>query len=358
MQSETVIQDLAVESMTASLAANTGHFIPHSHAVIAAAKAIQTSNMERAVQLLMGETDNKVKKYDYKTLCASEIKDGHVLIGMCGNVTAYCRTLVDFDVESVEASNVPFLHRAFRTVALVISSKEAKAYCRKHACNANLWYFAFNLLNRIDVLYTKALHDEESIVAANPRNGDSKLDQIDKSPFKRAAATLTKGLEDIASFLSDASVVEEPPVFQNLRFSAKSKAALVSPTKPKGGGGGGVGNDGNKRKGSPNGDSGGDSKKDKKDNKGAINCADGKLIKLPDKFPDGETPLCPAKLRNNSRGCRNPKCKKSHKGPNKWSTTLIQFMKKVVEDSPDLTWNPEVMTPSILSLNMNQGGDN
>ena len=80
-------------------------------------------------------------------------------------------------------------------------------------------------------------------------------------------------------------------------------------------------------------------------------------LNLPKEWPPGELPLCPAKLRDKTRGCLSPACKakKNHKDPDLWSPTLFKFMCDFVDsDKEHLAWNEELVTPEMLKLKYNQ----
>ncbi len=78
---------------------------------------------------------------------------------------------------------------------------------------------------------------------------------------------------------------------------------------------------------------------------------------MPEKseWPQGEKHLCVGKLGNDSKGCGNPEgCKLNHKEPKAWSARLFEVMQAHVAKHPILAWNPSLVTPEMLGLELNK----
>ena len=65
-------------------------------------------------------------------------------------------------------------------------------------------------------------------------------------------------------------------------------------------------------------------------------------------WPPGETPICPATLRDGSKGCTRGNCTENHAKIGTWSKALIKCMISHVDKFPDLIWKQAVATPDIL----------
>ena len=78
---------------------------------------------------------------------------------------------------------------------------------------------------------------------------------------------------------------------------------------------------------------------------------------MPTEWPQGEQQLCGANMRNGSTGCRHPKCERSHKPHDQWSQPMKTLMMDHVAQTDDLFWNPEVVTPEKLGLQLNRSAE-
>ena len=341
---ESPITDLVAAAKGQQASFNTAHLLPHGHEVTAAVDAVAQAANRRMVQSLLDEAPSKTNNVITKSICTSTIGSMGTCVGALANTTALLLTLVSFDPTSDEMENVPFLHYAARRIAVVVTSKEYIWYAKKHVCNANIHYYVFNLFNRVHATASKVLMDEGSIAAASPGNGDALKGVVNKSYLVLANASLNRGLEHIKNVCADAVIVEEVAIFTHSVFGRTASTASGTP----------------KRHSDEAGGNAQEPKKVKKEkvaktvNSRAINCINGQMINMPTTWPDGETPLCGGVLRNGSKGCKNPKCSRNHDKPPAWSKALIQHMKSHVKADKNLTWNPLVMTPDILGLDMNK----
>ena len=348
MMSPQPITNLSDTALGSQASFTSAHFLPHGHDSLGEMVEIQQAKAVREIQQILDEAQSKVARVSTKTIVTSIIRSMDVVVGGCANTTVLLSTLVDFDATSVEDTKVPFLHYAARRLAIMLTSKEYVAYGKKHACNAKLYYSAFALFNRVQVALFKVITDEASISAANQNNGSANVKSINTAPFKMAKAILDRGLTTLFAVLSESEVLEETVVFQNSIFSDEHKALVAAQVKKRGVPLQDVDVPLTKRqkqslKPTP---SAGTARK----NVGAIDSLSSDMITMPKTYPEGEIALCPAALRNKSKGCANPKCSRSHDGPDKWSPAMTSCMIAHVKADDNLAWNPQVMTPEMLKL--------
>ena len=201
---------------------------------------------------------------------------------------------------SLDASKAPFLHLAARKIAILLTSKETIKFTRKNKCNANLYYYAFGLFDRTQAIVAKVLNNECLIRAANPPNGNSNATSVNAAHFRIAANTLDKDLTTMIKVIAEAETLVPNAMFTNSIFGPAAQAALATAAVKK-------------RMPPANWDHDGpiDKKQKKKDpashkitNVGSIILSTSAVLTLPAKWPAGEVGLCPAKLRNNSKGCK------------------------------------------------------
>ena len=349
MMSTQPITNLSDTALGSQASFTSAHFLPHGHDSLAEMMDIQQAKAVREIQQILDEAQSKVARVSTKTIVTSIIRSIDVVVGGCANTTVLLSTLVDFDATSVEDTKVPFLHGAVRRIAIMLTSKEYVAFAKKNACNAKLYYWAFALFHRVQAALFKVVTDEASISAANQNNGSANAKSINTSPFKMAKAILDRGLTTLFAVLSESEVLEETVVFQNSIFSDEHKALVAAQVK--------------KRMLPLQNLDVALTKKQKiaalktatpavkaRNNVGAITSKSSDMITMPKAYPEGEIALCPAALRNKSKGCANPKCTRSHDGPDKWSAAMTACMIAHVEADANLAWNPQVMTPEMLKL--------
>ena len=349
--STTPITNLVAAATGVQASFNSAHFLPHGHDTVEQMTDIAAAASQRQMQTLLDETACKMNKVVSKNIVTSTINSVRVVVGACANTTVLAQTLVDFDATALDESKAPFLHIAARKIAILLTSKETVEFTRKHECNADLHYYAFGLFDRTQAIVAKVLNDEGSIRAANPRNGNGNAADVNAAHYRMAANTLEKGMATMIEVIAEAESLVPNSMYTHSIFSPASKALLSAAAA--------------KRRAPlvlPHHEGPSDVKKRKKDpaapkatNVGPLNVKTTAILNLPTEWPDGEIPLCPATLRNGSRGCRR-ECKKNHKGPAKWSKALLAHMIEHVKSDPDLTWNSNVATPEILGLKLSSTG--
>ena len=348
------IMDLQSAAAGAQSAFNTAHLLPHGFESADAAAAVAAAASLHSVQRLLGEDPTKMSRVNTKTVVTSIVRSERQIVTACANASVLTHTLVDHDVTSIDASKVPFSHLLARKIAITLTSRECMEFMTKYRCNAKLHYYAFGLLNRIQCIAYKVLKDEGSIRAAAPRNGNTNATLVNKASFQMATNTLDKGIESLIEVFANAKELEHNSMYTSSVFSEESQAAYAASTLQK-------------RK-LPH-DAHEPPLKSKRalrreqqeaiatkpKNVGAIICRSKHPLTLPaDKdWPQGETALCPAALRNGSKGCLRPGCTRNHTKMTSWSKTLIKFMIAFVDKTADITWNHAVATPDILGLKLN-----
>ena len=346
--STTPITNLALVAMGVQGSVTSAHFLPHGHETVEQVTSIAAAASQRQIQTLLEETACKLNKVVSKSIVTSTINSVRVVVGACANTTVLAQTLVDFDATSLDASKVPFLHLAARKIAILLTSKETVEFTRKNKCNADLYYYAFGLFDRTHAIVAKVLNDEGSIRAANPRNGNGNAANVTAAHFKMASNTLDKGLTTLIEVIAEAETLVPNAMFANSIFGPAAQAGLAAAAV--------------KRRAPPanadHNDGPIDKKQKKKDpaaakvNVGAINSSTTAVLNLPTEWPAGETGLCPAELRNGSKGCKKPDCNKNHKRPKNWSKEMLAIMIAHVKAESNLTWNYKVATPDILGLKL------
>ena len=256
--------------------------------------------------------------------------------------------LTKFPVDSIDANDIPFMQLVCRKLGLALTSKEYRKFCNKHLCNAKLHYWVFGLFNRVIAAFVKVLSDEPSISAAHTINGTSQLANINMSHFRMSNNVLTRGLELLESIVSEAETAEETVLYKASPFSDESRLKLQRKLEsskkrslfetP---------NDDKKKKAKQSPLGGTPAK-----NKGPI-CVNkaGTIIPLSTiTWPPGVTPLCPAILRDKSKGCPKDNCQDSHDGPDEWSDPTWVVLKEMVVAHSYLTWNKAMVTPEMLGM--------
>lgn len=293
---------------------------------------------------MMGESSTRTAAISLKGVCVDSIVSREDLLGMLSNEVVLLSTTAEYDTTSLDPQMVPFLHYAARSLGLLLTTQEADDYYNKRNCNAKMNYFVFNLYNRLRASVHLSLQDDDSVEAASPTGAS--IDKIVTSDFKTAADTLEQGIETISAIFKGAKTVDSTDIYENSPYSPKNQATDHSPRQPKQP----KGDDDKNKSGKPNKQG----KPVKAKNIGCIMVQKG-IIDLPGDadWPEGEKPLCPAKLRHNSKGCQNPKCSKNHSEIDNWSKGLLDFMKEVVKKADNLTWNDNVATPEILGAKLN-----
>lgn len=332
-----------------STAATTGsfhpaHLLPHGAEAIAEAAVMAQAAALRNVQSMLEEDPTKMNRVNTKNVCTSVIRDRHTVHGACANGTVLVRTLAEFDETSIVEDKVPFLHLVARKLAIVITSTD---YDTHQLTNPNtapqLDHYVFNLFNRVVVSYTSVLSDETSISAARPSNASTQVHQINTAPLILATNALERGLLHVASVIANSETLEVPAIYLNSPFEAAALKAAeahratsqqTSPTKK-----------------SPA------TKKQKVEDKrtgsnpGPLNCT-AALIPMPTTWPTGEKELCMAALRNNSKGCQNPRCEKNEDPPSSWPASVLTLMKAHVAQTACLSWNSAVVPPELLDMKL------
>ena len=334
-----IISDLEGYARARNTSFSTAHFIPHGHEVLKQAKGRNASSAsDRVLQDMMGESSLKTTKVDTTTICEGKIRGPDVVVGTCANITAVLLALVDFDPTSVDPKEVPFLHYVSRTIALIHTSREVRAYRKKRPCNALSNYYVFNVINRMMVTTSKVFRDEESIAAACPTATSTDQRTVSSSPFDIALKAFSKSIDHIRGFAGEAETCDVTDVWKSSEFNMDH----VAPPRTKRG---------------RDRDDAEDESPSKKARGGDPRCVivfGNKMLKMPkdEDYPAGEKPLCAPNLRNGSKGCKNRNCKCNHAGPKKWSKALMEFMKEwmAADNHGTMKWNPVVMTPEILNL--------
>ena len=345
------IMDLKSSANGAQASLNTAHFLPHGFESADAAADVAAKASLYNMQKLLGEDPTKMNRVTTKTVVTSVIRSERQIVTACANTSVLTHTLVDHDVVELVASKAPFIHMMARKIAMALTSRECMEYITKYQCNAKLHYYAFGLLNRTQCIFYKVLKDEGSIRAASPRNGNAHSKSVNLSSFQMATTTLDKGIETLLEVFANAKELELNSMYTNSVFSEASQTAYAASLQ--------------KRK-LPDAFAGDPENKSRKQlkreqdklklvkNVGAIVCTTKNPLSLPSDWPPGEIPLCPATLRNGSKGCTRGNCTKNHTKIEHWSKALIKCMISHVDKSPELIWNKAVATPDILGLQLNK----
>ena len=341
MHSTTPITDLEATAKATASCFHTANFLPHGLEVAYLVSDLRRQSSMRAVQTAMGEDPSRMSKINTKGVCTSTIADHHAIISMCGNVTTFLLTLCKFDATSIDAKDVPFLHYVARRVGLLAASIDMRKYLDRTPCHAMLNYYIFNVVDRTFTTYFRLLEDEQSINAARPDNGAAQLSLINLSHVTMASNCLESGLTTIANICAEAETVKETSIYTNSVYHIA--ATPITKRKPE-------------EQTTPR-----DPKRPKtpgQRNVGWFIMKGKKTMPWPTKredWPQGETPLCAAKSRHGSHGCRNPStCELNHKPPKAWSATLFEFMKKHVAAHDELSWNPDVVNPEMIGMQYSQ----
>ena len=167
------IMDLQTAAAGAQSSFNTAHLLSHRFESADAATAVAAAAFLHSVQRLLGEDPNNMSQVNTKTVVTSIVHSEHQIVTACANASVLTHTLVDHDVASIDAAQVPFIHLASRKIAIALTSRECMEFMTKYRCNAKLHYYAFGLLNRIQCIAYKVLKDEESIHATTPHNDNA-----------------------------------------------------------------------------------------------------------------------------------------------------------------------------------------
>ena len=343
--SNEVITNLQVASRAMAIRFLTAYLLPHGADSADQAEAMAHAMALRDLQGIMDESSSKVRAVNTKCVCTAVIADHHCVVGATANGTTLLSVLTDCDVTSTDPKKVPFLQYASRRIAIALTSKEFRRYCKK-ADNVHLFfYWAFHLYNRTWAGITKTLSHEPSVRAAHAIKGTSMLDQIDAQYFKNADRALDLALDQFTAAYSDAGRLDEPTIFTTSPFGAaaieKARAKLrPTPSTPR--------------------DPAAKKLKLDSDTKnlrtpGPVKVSHG-IISEPPAWPPGETSLCQATLRDNSRGCVKNNCVRSHDPPAKWSPSMWTVMKALVAGNDNLTWNEEIVKPEMLGMEYSHSG--
>ena len=188
-----------------------------------------------------------------------------------------------------------------------------------------------------------------SVLASKPRFGNTNASKISLTAFKLATSCLDKGLELLVEAFSDTKAIEHNKIYTNSVFSVDTTTNFLLDSNRKR-----VEHTNGKSKRQQKRKKDNDDKKSRVVNVGALVCATSAPILLSPaaKWPKGEKPLCPALLRDSSKGCIRSGCKKNHNKMKDWSKTMIKFMVAYVDGQPDISWNTKVATPSIMGLKL------
>lgn len=339
------ILDLGEIAKSNATSFHTGYLIPHGFQTRSQVQAIAALTAKREAQTLLDEATNKISAVNTKSVCTSHLQNEAAVIGSSANTTAVLQTIVSFDPTSLDPTKVPFLHYAARSIGLVLSSHEYVCYAEQRECNAAAIYNAFTLLDRVRATTSKIFHDEASISAAAALNGNTLAANVSANDHRLAWNSLEKGLDHFAAVVAGAEEIDESVAFRKSPYSDASKAAaaavlaaakrkLQTPATER---------DPKKLRESPN----------KLPIEGAIICTGSDKMDMPSTWPPGESELCAANLRHKSKGCRHPRCIRSHAPPAEWSTAMKSLMMSHVKATPNLSWNPAIATPAILGLAFN-----
>ena len=344
------ITDLQAAAKKTAAGCHTGYFLPHGPELLLKEESMKEETSMRENQILMGEDPSRTSRVNTKTICTTSIRDRHVLIECCANITVLLATLVTFDHTSVTDGDTPFIQCAARKIGLFLSCKEYRAYTNRSMCSAPMNYFVFNVLDRTLSMYYKILNDESAINAARPGNATSNSSRISTKTFAMATTCLDNGLDRLINICADAETLEEPLVFKTSPFNnAKPAPAIQAPPTKRPALQPPTERDPKKSK---------DEKKGKGKIQGAFIVKNG-FIPMPEEWPDGEVGLCPGQLRDNSVGCRKGKraggCTLNHDPPVKWSKKLLAQMKDWVENHDTISWNYALASPQLLGLTYANG---
>ena len=148
--------------------------------------------------------------------------------GGCANIIAAVLTLIDYNSEETEGNDIPFIHRAARCIALVMSSVAYRRHQERSNDAAKLNYYMFGVLDRAITHMARLLKNEPSIGSA----AEDSIDKIQLECVVLADKVIESGLSHMLSVISGTEEVENSLIYTNSEFYRKSLAKLA-PTATK-----------------------------------------------------------------------------------------------------------------------------
>jgi hypothetical protein len=287
----------------------------------------------------------KLGRANTRVLCTKNIYHRSTVEGGCANITAASLTLVDYDSEATEGHNIPFIHRAARRIALVMSSVAYRRHQERSSNSAKLNYYMFGVLDRAITHMARLLKNEPSIAAA----AEESIDKIQLECVVLADKVIETGLAHMLNVISGAEEVENSLIYSNSDFNRKSLAKHATTAA--------------KRQREKNEEYNTDpppkvlktDRPGKQKQSGPIIWKGGGSMPMPehDAYPKGEKPCCAGTVKDNTWGCGSRgKCDLDHAPHDEWSKPKATFMQKFVKSTANMWWNKEIVSDEWLGKNL------
>ena len=284
----------------------------------------------------------KLGRANTKVLCTKHIYHRSTVEGGCANVTAVALTIVDFHSEETAGNDIPFIHRAARRIALLMSSVAYRRHQERSNDATKMNYYMFGVLDRAISHMARLLKNEPSIGSA----AEDSTDRIQLECVVLADKVIEVGLAHMLNVISGAEEVENSLIYTNSDFNKKAiaKSAPAITKRPRD-----QGND----YGAP------PPKKTERPTKqkqsGAIVWRQSTSMPMPDfdDYPKGEKPLCAGTVKDNTWGCGSRgKCELDHSAHDKWSQPKAAFMQKFVKATKNMWWNKDIVSDDWLGVRL------
>ena len=284
----------------------------------------------------------KLGRANTKVLCTKHIYHRSTVEGGCANITAAVLTLVDYDSVETEGHDIPFIHRAARRIALVMSSVAYRRHQERSNDSAKLNYYMFGVLDRAITHMARLLKSEPSIGSA----AEESIDKIQLECVVLADKVIESGLAHMFNVISGAEEVENSSIYTNSDFNRKS-IAKNAPTATK-----------RQREQNEEYEQSGAPPKITKIERNGKQKQSGPIVwkgsgSMPmpefDDYPKGEKPLCAGTVKDNTWGCGSRgKCELDHTPHDQWSKPKTSFMQQFVKVTKNMWWNKEVVSDEWL----------
>ena len=272
----------------------------------------------------------KLGRANTKVLCTKHIYHRSTVEGGCANITAVVLTLVDYNSEETEGNDIPFIHRAARRIALVMSSVAYRRHQERSNDAEKLNYYMFGVLDRAITHMARLLKNEPSIGSA----AEESIDKIQLECVVLADKVIESGLSHMLNVISGAEEVENSLIYTNSDFNRKALAKNAPTTTKRQRE---QGDDYTHSAASPK--SAKAERPGKQKQSGAIVWKGSSSMPMPefDDYPKGEKPLCAGTVKDNTWGCGSRgKCELDHSPHDQWSQPKAAFMQKFVEATKNM----------------------
>jgi hypothetical protein len=303
--------------------------------------------------LLLGDAPKTVGKTDQTLNVMTVVEDMTSILGLGGNIIAFCRTGRQYDVEKEKGGDTPLLHTLTWQLMVLLFSHEYRQWHKKSSSDdeTKLAYWILALLADVLDAITQVTHDEDVIKAGV----EGLWSSIDVTPYWVHARQLAhKGRLDLLGILKGAAIpmstyYKTSPQLLAIQQRGRKveqqllleQMSLASPTKK------------------PRLESG-----DAPPPGATQPPPAGSRVVTPDRqgdviytgqgpmpeptYPAGMSVVCAGNLRHGVK-CRNTAgCKKLHGGVAKMSAGQKKLWNNHVEATADMRWNAERVTSAML----------